>query len=76
MKRFRERQLDLEVFCLLCIWNFSEIKEDRRLVLKTIGLDPFFYSLLKDPTDFEGIEQVEEYDIIRVNEASVGCLAQ
>ena len=68
---FNEKQNELEIFCLLCLWNFSEIKEDRQLVLREIGLEPFLHSLLKTgPDDYLG------HSLIHVNEASVGCLAQ
>ena len=63
-----EKQNDLELYCLMCLWNFSEIKEDRQLVLRKIGLEPFIDSLLKDAPEPDAV--------INVNQASVGCLAQ
>ena len=66
MSYFNDKQSDLELYCLMCLWNFSEIKEDRKLVLRKIGLEPFIDSLLKDAL----------VGVIHINEASVGCLAQ
>ena len=68
-KHFNRLQDGMEISCLLCLWNFSETKEDRQLVLKKIGLEPFLHSLLKDTSDVHD-------GILRVNEVSVGCLAQ
>ena len=67
-KHFNGQQEEMEVFCLLCLWNFSETKEDRQLVLRKIGLEPFLYSLLKDIPDVHDC-------FLRVNEVSVGCVA-
>ena len=65
IKSFNSLQDTLETSCLDFLWNFSETKEDRQLVLKKIGLEPFLHSLLKD-TSKVGYQ----------NKLSVRCLAQ
>ena len=60
---FNDKQAELEIICLFCCWDFSETEEDRSLVLRKIGLEPFIHSLLK-------------LDVTRANEASLGCLVQ
>ena len=70
---FNDQQAGLEIFCLSCLWNFSETKEDRSLVLRKIGLEPFIHSLLKfDVPDV--VDDNRIYDVIHANEASLGCL--
>ena len=71
MRYFNREQNELEVSCLQCLWNLSEIKEDRRMVLRTIGVEPFIHSLLKVSSDID--DSVEH---VYINQASVGCLAQ
>ena len=68
-EHFNAQQNEMETKCLICLWNFSETKEDRQLVLMKIGLEPFLHSLVKDTSDAHG-------NTLRVNEASMGCLAQ
>lgn len=65
---FYEHQNVLEHMCLLTLWNYSELKQDRRMVLQKIGLDMFLESLIRNP-DCDG-------QIHLINEAAVGCLAQ
>jgi hypothetical protein len=72
---FNREQNDLEMKSLACLWNFSEIKEDRQMVLRTIGLEPFIHSLLKvSPPDTD--DDIGEHVCIRVNQTSMGCLSQ
>lgn len=61
----------LEYGCLITLWNYSETKEDRRMVLKEIGLDMFMKSLVKQPHNGD-----EYLEVSQINEAAVGCLAQ
>ena len=68
MDYFIEKQIKLEVVCLRCVWNFSEIDEDRQLVLQEMGLEPFISSFLK-PEDDCGSNDKLGND----NKASVDC---
>ncbi|XP_028395295.1 uncharacterized protein LOC114519372 [Dendronephthya gigantea] len=71
---FNEKQEELEIFCLYTLWNFSEMKADRQLVLKVIGLEPFLYSLLKDESSVKDLEKKSRLN--QINDSSVGCLVQ
>ena len=72
---FNCEQNELEVLCLNCLWCFSEIKEDRQMVLRKIGLEPFIHSLLKvSSPDID--DDIGEDVCFRVNQASMGCLSQ
>ena len=75
MRYFNREQNELEVSCLRGLWSLSEIKEDRQMVLRTIGLEPFIHSLLKvSPPDTD--DDIGEHVCIRVNQTSMGCLSQ
>jgi hypothetical protein len=72
---FNHEQNILEVLCLKCLWCFSESKEDRQMVLRKIGLEPFIHSLLKvSSPDID--DDIREDVCFRVNQASMGCLSQ
>lgn len=73
-KYFNERQEALEISCLHALWNFSEMKAERQLVLREIGLEPFLHSLLKDESNV--VYPVENSNLGKINESSAGCLAQ
>ncbi|CAB4018738.1 uncharacterized protein LOC113664598 [Paramuricea clavata] len=68
---FNNKQTELEMCCLSCLWVFSEIEEDRSLVLKKIGLEPFIHSLLKNTPD---VDDDDDWTCDVVH-ASSGCLA-
>jgi hypothetical protein len=75
VRYFNREQNELEVSCLRGLWSLSEIKEDRQMVLRTIGLEPFIHSLLKvSPPDTD--DDIGEHVCIRVNQTSMGCLSQ
>ena len=75
MRYFNREQNELEVSCLRGLWSLSEIKEDRQMVLRTIGLEPFIHSLLKvSPPDTD--DDIGAHVCIRVNQTSMGCLSQ
>jgi hypothetical protein len=67
---FNNKQTEVETCCLSCLWVFSEIEEDRSLVLKKIGLEPFIHSLLKNTPDVDDDDWT--CDVVH---ASSGCLA-
>ena len=67
-------QKSLEYYCLYALWNYSELEEGRRIVLKNIGLDMFIKSLVRSP--LQGHEGVLEPEVIDINNSAVGCLAQ
>ena len=64
----------LENSCLGTLWNYSELEEDRRIVLKKIGLGMFIKSLIRSPS--QGHEGDLEPEVIDINDSAVGCLAQ
>ena len=68
-EHFNFQQNEMESNCLIFLWDFLETKEDRQLVPMKMGLEPFFHSLLKDTSDVHG------NNTLRVDEASMGCLA-
>ena len=65
---FFKKQIKLEAVCLRCVWNFSEIDEDRQLVLQEIGLEPFISSFLKPEDDCDSDDKLDND-----NKASVNC---
>ena len=71
-RHFNDKQAELEICCLSCLWDFSETKEDRSLLLRKIGLEPIVHSLLKDIPDV--VDDNRIYDVSRANERSLGCL--
>ena len=67
-------QKSLEYYCLYALWNYSELEEGRRIVLKKIGLDMFIKSLNRSP--LQECEGDLEPEVVNINDGAVGCLAQ
>lgn len=65
----------LQMHCLSLLWNFSETRDDRWLVLKNGGLQWVTNALLLNPHEYT-TEDEEFWEIAGINETAVGCLVQ
>lgn len=70
-------QINLLVVCLTFLWNFSETKQDRKLIIEK-GLFPLTLdALLFDPNmkyDFDPLNELGDM-VVEVNEQAIGCVA-
>ena len=72
LKSVTDNQKILEYSCLGAVWSYSELEEDRRIILKKIGLDMFVKSLIRSPWQADELDR----EVININECAVGCLSQ
>ena len=72
LRSVTDNQKILEYSCLGAVWSYSELEEDRRIVLKKIGLDMFMKSLIRNPWQADELDP----EVININECAVGCLSQ
>ena len=68
-------QRALQTNCLSFMWNFSESRHDRQLVLKYRGLKWVTEALLLEPLD-ESMDEHERWHTVGIHESAVGCLVQ
>ena len=75
LRDLNNEQMVLHMHCLSLLWNFSETRHDRRMVLKKGGLPFVIEALLSDPDEY--LPSSDEYwEVASINETAVGCLVQ